>query len=300
MKTKRRLQANYFKENTVEKNTTLFSQNGDRFMTYLRGKYKNLDDLFNKWNIDDIEDDYEKWKMPIRWLCVYILANDCPSFATHTHVGCVSEMYKRIQQHNGIIQGGPSETKRAVGHWKLMLYLELPPYRNYSSSEIILECEAGRGWLSRCSKAIEIAIHNGLEFKVSSQMMTEKSPYYSDKIKGRIEKYISENRLTLRHMILENFSDINVSREPNVARKKRKRKDGNQQNNQVPPGNENASNTNANTNANTETNAGNASKNAKRKKEMSNESHVMESNKRRRIENTSVGSEEMGNMGQMV
>jgi hypothetical protein len=102
---------------------------------------------------------------------VYGLVNECDKCATHTHIGCTesTKILRRIGQHNGYVPGGPSETKRADGKWRLMFYLIVPPYRNYSSQEIKIG-KNRRGWQSKCKGTIEMAIERGKWIPCSNEL----------------------------------------------------------------------------------------------------------------------------------
>ncbi len=100
---------------TIETETEFsnVNENSDRFTSYLQSHFKDFDTFFKQWDFDKIESNYENWRVSNHWLRIYLLANDCKSFATQTHIGCAHEVFKRVEQHNGLRPGGPSETKRA-------------------------------------------------------------------------------------------------------------------------------------------------------------------------------------------
>jgi hypothetical protein len=159
---------------------------------------------------------------------VYGLVNECDKSTTHTHIGCTesTNILFRIKQHNGIITGGPSETKRADGYWKLMFYLIIPPYRNYSSSEIKLEGRNRRGWQSKCKKTLEIAIERGtiqlflilciilhikgLEFRISEEAFDEKSKYFAKDITNLISNYATKCGKETSDFFIENSFSTEV------------------------------------------------------------------------------------------
>jgi hypothetical protein len=165
------------------------------FNSYLNRLFVDPNDLLRPWNLDKIEKDYNIWRVPVRWLKIYVLANNCESFATHTHIGCVQNVIRRVDQHNGLITGGPSETKRAEGHWKLMFYMILPPYRNYSSKDIKKICKSGRGWASRCTKTLELAMTRDLEFRISKDIFDENSKYYTESIVKTLNEYMDDSNI---------------------------------------------------------------------------------------------------------
>jgi hypothetical protein len=178
----------------------------DTFSMYMKDSFANGDDFFKAWDFKKIEKDYATWRVPSRWLSVYVLANDCLYFATHTHIGCTEDVMRRLNQHNGLIAGGPSETKRAVGHWKLMFYILIPPIRNYSSKDIKKQCKTGRGWASRCIKTLEIALQRGLQFRICKDVFDSESKYYTKEIVKIIEDYCSQSMVDLDTLLIDQNS----------------------------------------------------------------------------------------------
>lgn len=197
----------------------------DTFSRYVNQLFLDPNDFLRDWDFDLIESDYLKWKTNARWLKIYVLANNCPSFATHTHIGCVEDVNNRVDQHNGRKPGGPSETKRAFGHWKLMCYVIVPPFRNYSSVEIKKQCKTGRGWQNRCSKALSIAFNNGLDFKIAREIFDPSSDYYTKELVEAIKNNVAESDIVNTFIPLEQkSSDSNVEILPKKKKSTRKRK----------------------------------------------------------------------------
>jgi len=58
---------------------------------------------------------------------VYLMYNNCKNSKTKTYIGCHSDVSKRLLEHNGILSGGPRQTKKAQGHWKFLCILLVPP-----------------------------------------------------------------------------------------------------------------------------------------------------------------------------
>lgn len=194
----------------------------DNFRKYIHTLFKDPDDFLRDWDFEKIERDYFQWRIPIRWLSVYVLVNECDQRGTHTRIGCVDirNLKKRIDQHNGLIPGGPSETKRGEGRWKPMFYLIIPPYRNYSSKEIKNQGRNGRGWQSRCEKTLEIAIERGLEFKISSEVFDSNSKYYAKNIAEIIEKYIESHSVKLESLLLSEYLNQTIKPMKNTKKSK--------------------------------------------------------------------------------
>lgn len=155
-----------------------------KFQTYLDDNLFNGDErnIFYPWDMDRVMADVDKWKSPARWLTLYVIANACEYRTLHAWVGCNSVIDKRVKQHNGAVPGGPAATRKAAGHWKPILYVEIPPVRNYSTKQIKVTCKRGRGWASRCRRALTIALNKGLSWKISRSVFDESTPFASPSI----------------------------------------------------------------------------------------------------------------------
>lgn len=155
-----------------------------KFDSYLEGDLfnGNMINCFSKWNIDKAMLDVAKWRSPPRWLILYVIANACDYRTLHAWVGCNSKIENRVLQHNGKMAGGPAATRKAAGHWKLILTVEIPPVRNYSTKGIKKMCKRGRGWPSRCRRAIGVALSKDLPWKISGAVFNSNSPFYSENI----------------------------------------------------------------------------------------------------------------------
>jgi len=138
---------------------------------------------FQDWDYRRIESDYILWKPKITWLELYLQVNDCKNFDTHTHVGCVAWAMMREKQHNGEIPGGPQDTKRAMEFWKMMFYLIIPPFRNFSVHDIIQECNSKRGLASRCDYLLGVSKNMGLDFRISVQVLDKRSKFYCPSVR---------------------------------------------------------------------------------------------------------------------
>jgi hypothetical protein len=165
----------------------------DSFHMYLSRLFRDSADIMKEWNIDKIEHDLQDWKISYSWLKLYILTNDCESAATHTMVGCVDNLSRRIDQQNGRTPGGRPEAKRADGKWTLVCFVLIPPYRNFSTKNIKNDTENGRGWISRSSRAITSAIQMGLQFRILVDTVDIESKFYAKRLADLIANYVHEN-----------------------------------------------------------------------------------------------------------
>jgi hypothetical protein len=162
-----------------------------KFMEYAK-KY-----IFSEstWDINEIVRDWKEWLYNNEWLNIYLITNDCETFDTHTHAGSVSDLIKRVKQHNGEIPGGPQDTKRAAGYWTLMFYMRIPPIRNFSCRELVKTFNKKRGLASRCKDMIEFAMENMTEFKVSRSFLDKNHKNYCEIVESLLRKKFTQNEL---------------------------------------------------------------------------------------------------------
>lgn len=142
----------------------------------------DMRNMFYNWDMEKVMRDVSKWNSPVRWLQLYIIANACEYRTLHAWVGCNSDVQTRVSQHNGDIPGGPAATRKAAKHWKLIMYVDIPPIRNYSTKHIKKMCKRGRGWASRCKRALSIASNKGLSWKISRSVFDPQTPFVSESI----------------------------------------------------------------------------------------------------------------------
>lgn len=95
-------------------------------------------------------------------LYVYMISHDKPEIKTHTYIGCTENFLKRLNQHNGLENGGPRITKRAAGSWKPVIILKIEN-KDIKPKQIKKEWkQSSRGLESRIRKGLELAIKNKL------------------------------------------------------------------------------------------------------------------------------------------
>lgn len=96
-------------------------------------------------------------------LYLYLISHNRSDIKTHTYVGCVEKFIKRLQQHNGQLQGGPRITRRAAGSWDPVVVLKLPKDRTFDSKKLKKEWkQSSRGLESRIRKGFSIALQYNL------------------------------------------------------------------------------------------------------------------------------------------
>ena len=134
--------------------------------------------LFYPWDLDRILREKKLWTLP-KLLHIYVLANDCSFRTLHAHVGCAYNLYERVQQHNKQRPGGPPETRKAAGHWTHIMHMDIPPIRNFSTKELKGSTKRGRGWISRCKRAIALAEEKRLDWQINAIIQDAGSPYYA-------------------------------------------------------------------------------------------------------------------------
>ena len=92
-------------------------------------------------------------------LFLYLISHDRKDIKTHTYIGCVEDFVNRLQQHNGIIAGGPRITRRAAGSWSPVIILKLPQHRTFDAKKLKKEWkQSSRGLESRIKKGFALAI----------------------------------------------------------------------------------------------------------------------------------------------
>jgi hypothetical protein len=72
--------------------------------------------------------------------------------------------------------------KSSAHQWKKLLWVALPPYRNFTAQELKEAGRQGRGWSSRCIRMSEFAIKHGLEWGISETVLDENSTYYIEEL----------------------------------------------------------------------------------------------------------------------
>jgi len=151
--------------------------------TYLDGRFGlHQIGMFSNWDFDQMVKEQKSWMVKKESIYVYVIANQCPYRTLHARTGTTKDINCRLLQCNGIIQGGPQETKKAAGSWKLVLWIRVPPIRNYSTKHIKKSINEKRGWKSKCNLGILTAIEMGLEWKITADIQDENSKYHADKL----------------------------------------------------------------------------------------------------------------------
>jgi hypothetical protein len=165
------------------------------FLRYFTERFPDDKSYFTHWDLDTIARDYLLWQPQVYWLQIYIIVNDCDNFDTHTHIGSVNWAYIRLLQHNGVIQGGPQDTKRASGHWTLAFYMDIPPFRNFTCDDIVSDCNRKRGLASRCEHMLQVAMELGASFKISKKLLDTGSKFFRQNVKDIVTMNFGEDEL---------------------------------------------------------------------------------------------------------
>lgn len=157
------------------------------FVRYMNSAFPNVKNFFKEWDIDKLKMDVAKWNVRVKWLKLYILSNNSKKHRMSCYVGCSENLARRLKQHNGHIPGGPSETRKAMGKWRVAFCATLPPFRNFRGRDLVNECKSGRGGLFvKIIRSIECAMARGLLFRISRKIVDPYSAFY---IKG-VHKYV--------------------------------------------------------------------------------------------------------------
>lgn len=165
-----------------------------KFNEYLSNMIRSKDQYYAAWDLDIVVRDWKQWMYENDWINIYIIANDCENFDTHTHIGSVSDVNKRMKQHNGEIAGGPQDTKRAAGYWELAFYMKIPPLRNFSCKEIVKKYDTYRGLSSRCENLLLFALDVRAEFKIAATIIDKTNKYYCENIEPILKEHLTEEQ----------------------------------------------------------------------------------------------------------
>ena len=196
---------------------TEFPWNICEFEQFLSRLFVKSVDFFLKWDLEKIMTLGIQWQDKLQWTAIYIIANNHSTLKKQASIGrigiCVrvhfffhifkglARLAQRFRQHNGTASPG-ANNRKLYGHCRLVFFMTLPPLRNFSSSEIIHQCRTGRGWNSRCQRAIQIAHAKALPFYVSREVFQQDSDFYSDAIVEQIRKLFPEQ--STRELYVEN------------------------------------------------------------------------------------------------
>ena len=107
-------------------------------------------------------------------LFLYLISHDRKDIKTHTYIGCVEDFIKRLQQHNGQLNGGPRITKRAAGSWDPVIILKLPANRKFKSKALKKEWkQTSRRLESRIRKGFSLALKYNLTCYIMKKQKKE-------------------------------------------------------------------------------------------------------------------------------
>lgn len=96
-------------------------------------------------------------------LYLYLIFHTESHIKTHTYIGCVEDFTNRLNQHNGLVAGGPRVTRKAAGSWRPVMLLKIPKERNLNSKSIKKEWkQTSRGLESRIHKGFTLAVKYNL------------------------------------------------------------------------------------------------------------------------------------------
>ncbi len=101
-------------------------------------------------------------------LYLYLIYHEEKHIKTHTYIGCVEDFVNRLNQHNGLVAGGPRITRKAAGSWRPVMLLKLPKTRKLDSKKMKKEWkQTSRGLESRIRKGFALA----LKYKLNVYVM---------------------------------------------------------------------------------------------------------------------------------
>lgn len=148
-------------------------QNCGRIENYLGDLFcSDPKKFFFKWNFEEMNRQSDRWKTEDRYLYVYILSDESRSKTVHARVGCSSDISSPAGKKRKKRGGGGS------GGGKILLWVRVPPVRNWSTKDVKDYCKKGRGCSSRCNKLIQIATKKGLDWKISREVVRDPDSRY--------------------------------------------------------------------------------------------------------------------------
>lgn len=162
-----------------------------RFSAYISREYPNVK-LFGSWDFDKILLDYKEWCEP-SWLYIYFLGNQLNGRSVHAHIGASKYINQRIKQHNGNLLGGPSQTKKAAGHWVPLIYVRIPPFRNYSIRKVKNMYKIGKGWKNKCTNVLNVSKELGFDICVSQGLVIKGHKFYEESIHKQIVQFKNDS-----------------------------------------------------------------------------------------------------------
>lgn len=159
---------------------------------------------FADWPFDVIRQDFKSWRPDTRENYLWVIVKGYNQ-RTHTKVGCSSDLRASLLENSKKLQcggGGGSSQRRgkssaaapaaqtedtAAGLCKLVMWVGLPPVRNYSAPELDRSCTKGRGWVSRCSNALALALLHGLDCGLSEELLQEGNPLFIKDLRQSVD-----------------------------------------------------------------------------------------------------------------
>lgn len=179
--------------------------------------------FFEPWPFEEIWNNNKIWKFNKKYIHLYVLSNKCKEKNLHSHVGCVNDVKHRFFQHNGKIPGGPTETRKGAGDWRIVIIVRFPPIRNYDIKDIRNICRSKRGPMNRYEIVLKIAQEKGLEYFISKELTNDKSPFFIKEIYDYILHLKQNGRFSYERNVLPiEFDTIQTEMDQLKTRKRKK------------------------------------------------------------------------------
>ncbi len=151
------------------------TENRGRIENYIGERFReDPRDFFFKWNFEEMIRSSDAWKLEDRYLYVYISTDENRSNTVHARVGCSSDISSPARKKRKKRNGGGG----GAGGEKILLWVRVPPVRNWSTKDVKDHCKRGRGCSSRCNKLIRIATRKGLDWKISRDVVRDPDSRY--------------------------------------------------------------------------------------------------------------------------
>ena len=128
-------------------------------------------------------------------LYLYLIASSINKNKAHTYIGCTSNFRKRLDQHNGLIHGGPRITKKNNNMWVPLMIVVIPRSFTISSKQIKHSWKSkSRGIVSRLFTGIKIANRYAFQRFYSDFLVDKAANRFHHDVKQRINTFCQQKK----------------------------------------------------------------------------------------------------------
>ncbi len=158
------------------------------FFRYFMSKFNgDTRKFFGPWQWELMEAEQTLWDVTSRHQCVYLVFNPDPKSRLHTFVESTPDVLERLLQHEGKLEGCPSATRAAVGHWHMGFIAVIPPIASMTPEKYVRSME-GKGSSRRMAGGVEMAIADNIPWKISIETLNYRKPTFMSDVVCVLEK----------------------------------------------------------------------------------------------------------------